>query len=106
MSVDGNVLEEVYHDRVFQSCNQSFYSAMRKRGGIRHILARRWKVLRAAEGHYPRNGGVLGVCLGNYRSCGHGHDHALYSRFCCDSIHSGITGGLRPSLHKKKIFRP
>ena len=52
-----------------------FYSAMRKHGGIRHILARH------VEGA-SRNGREYRRMSGDFRSCGHGHDHRALFRFC------------------------
>lgn len=54
-----------------------FYSAMRKHGGIRHILARH------VEGaSHMANGREYRRMSGDFRSCGHGHDHRALFRFC------------------------
>ncbi len=56
-----------------------FYSAMRKHGGIRHILARHVEgASHMAEG-YTREYRRMS---GDFRSCGHGHDHRALFRFC------------------------
>ena len=52
-----------------------FYSAMRKHGGIRHILAHGGRL-------YPRNGREYRRMSGDFRSCGHGHDHRALFRIC------------------------
>lgn len=57
-----------------------FYSAMRKHGGIRHILARH--VEGASHRLYPRNGREYRRMSGDFRSCGHGHDHRALFCFC------------------------
>lgn len=60
-----------------------FYSAMRKHGGIRHILARHVEgASHMAEGLYPRNGREYRRMSGDFRSCGHGHDHRALFCFC------------------------
>lgn len=59
-----------------------FYSAMRKHGGIRHILTRHVEgASHMAEG-YTRNGREYRRMSGDFRSCGHGHDHRALFRFC------------------------
>ena len=58
-----------------------FYSAMRKHGGIRHILARHVEgASHMAEG-YTRATEYRRMS-GDFRSCGHGHDHRALFRFC------------------------
>lgn len=59
-----------------------FYSAMRKHGGIRHILARHVEgASHMAEG-YTRASREYRRMSGDFRSCGHGHDHRALFRFC------------------------
>ncbi|STI84123.1 glyoxylate carboligase (tartronate-semialdehyde synthase) [Escherichia coli] len=81
-----------------------FYSAMRKHGGIRHILARHVEGASHMGGRlYPRNGREYRRMSGDFRSCGHGHDHrGLYSA-SADSIPILCITGQAPRarLHKE-----
>lgn len=59
-----------------------FYSAMRKHGGIRHILARHVEgASHMAEGYTAQRQGISAYVWG-LRSCGHGHDHRALFRIC------------------------
>lgn len=79
-----------------------FYSAMRKHGGIRHILARHVEgASHMAEGYTRATAGNIGVCLGTSGPAGTDMITALYSA-SADSIPIlCITGGLRARLHKE-----
>ena len=60
-----------------------FYSAMRKHGGIRHILARHVEGVFAHGGRlYPRNGRNIGVCLGTSGPAGTDMIHRALFRIC------------------------
>ncbi len=60
-----------------------FYSAMRKHGGIRHILARHVEgASHMAEGYTRATAGEYRRMSGDFRSCGHGHDHRALFCFC------------------------
>ena len=57
-----------------------FYSAMRKHGGIRHILARHVEgASHMAEGYTRATAGNIGVCLGTSGPAGTDMITALYS---------------------------
>lgn len=80
-----------------------FYSAMRKHGGIRHILARHVEgASHMAEGYTRATAGNIGVCLGTSGPAGTDMITALYSA-SADSIPIlCITGGApRARLHKE-----
>lgn len=63
-----------------------FYSAMRKHGGIRHILARHVEgASHMAEGYTRAAAGNIGVCLGTSGPAGTDMITALYSA-SADSI--------------------
>lgn len=63
-----------------------FYSAMRKHGGIRHILARHVEgASHMAEGYTRATAGNIGVCLGTSGPAGTDMITALYSA-SADSI--------------------
>lgn len=81
-----------------------FYSAMRKHGGIRHILARHVEgASHMAEGYTRATAGNIGVCLGTSGPAGTDMITALYSA-SADSIPIlCITGGLRAPVCIKKI---
>lgn len=60
-----------------------FYSAMRKHGGIRHILARHVEgASHMAEGYTRAAAGNIGVCTGTSGPAGNRHDHRALFRFC------------------------
>lgn len=84
-----------------------FYSAMRKHGGIRHILARHVEgASHMAEGYTRATAGNIGVCLGTSGPAGTDMITALYSA-SADSIPIlCITGQHRAPVCIKKIFRP
>lgn len=84
-----------------------FYSAMRKHGGIRHILARHVEgASHMAEGYTRATAGNIGVCLGTSGPAGTDMITALYSA-SADSIPIlCITGGLRAPVCIKKISVP
>ncbi len=84
-----------------------FYSAMRKHGGIRHILARHVEgASHMAEGYTRATAGNIGVCLGTSGPAGTDMITALYSA-SADSIPIlCITGQARAPVCIKKIFRP
>lgn len=84
-----------------------FYSAMRKHGGIRHILARHVEgASHMAEGYTRATAGNIGVCLGTSGPAGTDMITALYSA-SADSIPIlCITGQLRAPVCIKKISRP
>lgn len=73
-----------------------FYSAMRKHGGIRHILARH------VEGYTRATAGNIGVCLGTSGPAGTDMITALYSA-SADSIPILCITGQAPRarLHKE-----
>lgn len=73
-----------------------FYSAMRKHGGIRHILARHVEgASHMAEGYTRAAAGNIGVCPGTSGPAGTDMITALYSA-SADSIPIlCITGGRR-----------
>ena len=57
-----------------------FYSAMRKHGGIRHILARHVEgASHMAEGYTRATAGTIGVCLGTSGPAGTDMIPALYA---------------------------
>ena len=75
-----------------------FYSAMRKHGGIRHILARHVEgASHMAEGYTRATAGNIGVCLGTSGPAGTDMITALYSA-SADSIRAPVC--------IKKISRP
>ncbi len=85
-----------------------FYSAMRKHGGIRHILARHVEgASHMAEGYTRATAGNIGVCLGTSGPAGTDMITALYSPhllipfLCCC-----ITGQAPRARLIKKISRP
>ena len=85
-----------------------FYSAMRKHGGIRHILARHVEgASHMAKGYTRATAGNIGVCLGTSGPAGTDMITALYSA-SADSIPILCITGQAPRarLHKKKISRP
>lgn len=84
-----------------------FYSAMRKHGGIRHILARHVEgASHMAEGYTRATAGNIGVCLGTSGPAGTDMITALYSA-SADSIPIlCITGQLRAPVCIKKISVP
>lgn len=84
-----------------------FYSAMRKHGGIRHILARHVEgASHMAEGYTRATAGNIGVCLGTSGPAGTDMITALYSA-SADSIPIlCITARLRAPVCIKKISRP
>ncbi len=59
-----------------------FYSAMRRPGGFATFWRVMWKVLRTWRKVIPRNGREYRRMSGDFRSCGHGHDHRALFRFC------------------------
>lgn len=84
-----------------------FYSAMRKHGGIRHILARHVEgASHMAEGYTRATAGNIGVCLGTSGPAGTDMITALYSA-SADSIPILCITGQAPRarLHKE-ISRP
>lgn len=83
-----------------------FYSAMRKHGGIRHILARHVEgASHMAEGYTRATAGNIGVCLGTSGPAGTDMITALYSA-SADSIPIlCITGGRLALACIRKIFR-
>lgn len=84
-----------------------FYSAMRKHGGIRHILARHVEgASHMAEGYTRATAGNIGVCLGTSGPAGTDMITALYSA-SADSIPIlCITYQLRAPVCIKKISVP
>lgn len=84
-----------------------FYSAMRKHGGIRHILARHVEgASHMAEGYTRATAGNIGVCLGTSGPAGTDMITALYSA-SADSIPIlCITGRARAPVCIKKISVP
>lgn len=84
-----------------------FYSAMRKHGGIRHILARHVEgASHMAEGYTRATAGNIGVCLGTSGPAGTDMITALYSA-SADSIPIlCITYQFRAPVCIKKISRP
>lgn len=80
-----------------------FYSAMRKHGGIRHILARHVEgASHMAEGYTRATAGNIGVCLGTSGPAGTDMITALYSA-SADSIPILCITGQAPRarLHKE-----
>lgn len=80
-----------------------FYSAMRKHGGIRHILARHVEgASHMAEGYTRAAAGNIGVCLGTSGPAGTDMITALYSA-SADSIPILCITGQAPRarLHKE-----
>lgn len=80
-----------------------FYSAMRKHGGIRHILARHVEgASHMAEGYTRATAGNIGVCLGTSGPAGTDMITALYSA-SADSIPILCITGRAPRarLHKE-----
>lgn len=80
-----------------------FYSAMRKHGGIRHILARHVEgASHMAEGYTRAMAGNIGVCLGTSGPAGTDMITALYSA-SADSIPILCITGQAPRarLHKE-----
>lgn len=91
-----------------------FYSAMRKHGGIRHILARHVEgASHMAEGYTRATAGNIGVCLGTSGPAGTDMITALYSA-SADSIplllipflFCVLPARLRAPVCIKKISRP
>lgn len=82
-----------------------FYSAMRKHGGIRHILARHVEgASHMAEGYTRATAGNIGVCLGTSGPAGTDMITALYSA-SADSIPILCITGQAPRACIKRIFR-
>lgn len=87
----------------FLGLQSTFYSAMRKHGGIRHILARHVEgASHMAEGYTRAAAGNIGVCLGTSGPAGTDMITALYSA-SADSIPILCITGQAPRarLHKE-----
>lgn len=81
-----------------------FYSAMRKHGGIRHILARHVEgASHMAEGYTRATAGNIGVCLGTSGPAGTDMITALYSA-SADSIPILCITGRAPRARLHKDF--
>ncbi len=85
-----------------------FYSAMRKHGGIRHILARHVEgASHMAEGYTRATAGNIGVCLGTSGSCGHGKSPPRsILLLLIPFLFCALPARLRAPVCIKKIFRP
>ncbi len=87
----------------FRAAINPFYSAMRKHGGIRHILARHVEgASHMAEGYTRAAAGNIGVCSGTSGPAGTDMITALYSA-SADSIPILCITGQAPRarLHKE-----
>lgn len=81
-----------------------FYSAMRKHGGIRHILARHVEgASHMAEGYTRATAGNIGVCLGTSGPAGTDMITALYSASADSILFCVLPAGLRAPVCIKKI---
>lgn len=84
-----------------------FYSAMRKHGGIRHILARHVEgASHMAEGYTRATAGNIGVCLGTSGPAGTDMITALYSASADSILFCVLPARLRAPVCIKKISRP
>ncbi len=84
-----------------------FYSAMRKHGGIRHILARHVEgASHMAEGYTRATAGNIGVCLGTSGPAGTDMITAPILLLLIPFLFCALPARLRAPVCIKKIFRP